>query len=224
MGSPPRVRGKVFLQSFPFPHIRITPACAGKRYLRPPAPILIQDHPRVCGEKTAQIAEILNLPGSPPRVRGKVCTHLWTVERDRITPACAGKSSRHPVLLLQPEDHPRVCGEKYNFINRNPPKHGSPPRVRGKDWKSFSVFLHDRITPACAGKRVCIPMRSCGRGDHPRVCGEKLIFSLSHLLKQGSPPRVRGKEVTSRQNFVWIRITPACAGKRERAAPRRQEG
>ena len=158
----------------------------------------------MCGEKTALHLGISRKGGSPPRVRGKVI--------------------QASAFFLASADHPRVCGEKYNFINRNPPKHGSPPRVRGKDWKSFSVFLHDRITPACAGKRVCIPMRSCGRGDHPRVCGEKLIFSLSHLLKQGSPPRVRGKEVTSRQNFVWIRITPACAGKRERAAPRRQEG
>ena len=148
------MRGKVVLLSRFSAFWRITPACAGKSFPRRARHGCRWDHPRVCGEKTAQIAEILNLPGSPPRVRGKVCTHLWTVERDRITPACAGKSSRHPVLLLQPEDHPRVCGEKLFCCQGSVPFGGSPPRVRGKASDALLHRLGVGITPACAGKRL----------------------------------------------------------------------
>ena len=70
-----------------------------------------------------------------------------------------------------------------------------------------------RITPACAGKRVCIPMRSCGRGDHPRVCGEKGLHPHALLWAGGSPPRVRGKAPPWTTRGFRCRITPACAGK-----------
>ena len=52
-GSPPRVRGKVFLPRSFCALGGITPACAGKRMFcrldREPE----RDHPRVCGEKAA---------------------------------------------------------------------------------------------------------------------------------------------------------------------------
>lgn len=49
-GSPPRMRGKVFLLSFTMIRLRITPAYAE----RPTLVVLLllqKDHPRVCGEK-----------------------------------------------------------------------------------------------------------------------------------------------------------------------------
>ena len=51
--------------------MRITPACAGKSYRKFGVAFVIQDHPRVCGEKENLIIYYHNLKGSPPRVRGK---------------------------------------------------------------------------------------------------------------------------------------------------------
>ena len=51
-------------------------------------------------------------------------------------------------------------------------------------------------------------------GDHPRECGEKETFAKIWARKIGSPPRVRGKEITFRFNSKQLRITPASAGKR----------
>ena len=51
MGSPPRVRGKVDANQDGKYLTRITPACAGKRQVFLTARILVEDHPRVCGEK-----------------------------------------------------------------------------------------------------------------------------------------------------------------------------
>ena len=50
-GSPPRVRGKVIGSMALFAGVRITPACAGKRFFNLHIAIMVWDHPRVCGEK-----------------------------------------------------------------------------------------------------------------------------------------------------------------------------
>ena len=70
-GSPPHVRGKVCLvlaQSF---ELGITPACAGKRQPDRRRPRVHQDHPRMCGEKAAELIAAAPSKGSPPHVRGK---------------------------------------------------------------------------------------------------------------------------------------------------------
>ena len=51
-GSPPRVRGKEYMQSKARLNSRITPACAGKREYGMDKVKYIKDHPRVCGEKS----------------------------------------------------------------------------------------------------------------------------------------------------------------------------
>ena len=113
----------------------ITPACAGKRQTRVVAPVQVEDHPRVCGEKVAFGSPFTTLLGSPPRVRGKESQAETVPIELGITPACAGKSSTRCRGERQPEDHPRVCGEKLTFGTLDKQPEGSPPRVRGKaDW------------------------------------------------------------------------------------------
>ena len=70
-----------------------------------------------------------------------------------------------------------------------------------------------RITPACAGKRS--DQRFCAPHgwDHPRVCGEKFENLMGQNDKTGSPPRVRGKVLVTKNFLVFVGITPACAGK-----------
>ena len=50
-------------------------------------------------------------------------------------------------------------------------------------------------------------------GDHPRVCGEKLLMRLLGTSLGGSPPRMRGKAWAAWIPSPCIRITPAYAGK-----------
>ena len=153
-GSPPRVRGKGNDLADCDGFVRITPACAGEGSGRPGRRATCRDHPRVCGEKTKKGDLTCRLIGSPPRVRGKVAGNGRSVEDERITPACAGKSHLRLGGRQAGEGHPRVCGEKI----QDTPKHvgvtGSPPRVRGKGARSFMTRQRNRITPACAGKRT----------------------------------------------------------------------
>ena len=147
-------------------------------------------------------------------MRGKARLPDAVQLRQRITPACAGKSEdatrNNPVL----KDHPRVCGEKTssNVPERKNP--GSPPRMQGKGCPLLFRYYFIGITPACAGKSSWCGSHPPASGDHPRVCGEKVIQVVPPAPQVGSPPRVRGK-VTPHHRVANDRgITPACAGKR----------
>ena len=72
MGSPPPMRGNVFISSAADAAAGITPAYAGKSpgfcLDSPP----LKDHPRLCGEKFPGRALTVSTIGSPPPLRGKV--------------------------------------------------------------------------------------------------------------------------------------------------------
>ena len=75
-GSPPRGRGKGGLALCWPPPPRITPAWAGKSTWAPSFKDLLQDHPRVGGEKQKTGFSGLCYVGSPPRGRGKAGVDL----------------------------------------------------------------------------------------------------------------------------------------------------
>ena len=151
--------------------------------------------------------------GSPPRVRGKLNRVRIASCRLRITPARAGKTSRHLTRRAFRTDHPRACGENA-FPTLIPGVNtGSPPRVRGKRCLCAEYALSLGITPARAGKT-----RRCWTGwktaeDHPRACGENFNPVSSPSPYPGSPPRVRGKPFVTSRDERRRGITPARAGK-----------
>ena len=109
-----------------------------------------------------------------------------------------------------------MCGEKKLNNKQKYRSGGSPPRVRGKaDVRRRGAYT-SRITPACAGKRHSDCTGNSAHRDHPRVCGEKLSCRCPVLSRLGSPPRVRGKGAMPDGIAGHHRITPACAGKREK--------
>ena len=117
---------------------------------------------------------------------------------------------------------------------------GSPPRMRGKGVHGVLQELCCGITPAYAGKSLFSGLYIRINGDHPRVCGEKLLdrywigtglsdtkdhprvcgekrSSLAHgRYRMGSPPRMRGKVLSGLATWLPIGITPAYAGKRRK--------
>ena len=111
-GSPPRMRGKGSHLHSVWESFGITPACAGKSGSAAWHRWACRDHPRVCGEKHLLRCAVLDLEGSPPRVRGKGYDVVGRLGGVRITPACAGKRSIWRPGSAGCGDHPRVCGEK----------------------------------------------------------------------------------------------------------------
>ena len=132
VGSPPHVRGKAPFGGFAKVPGGITPAYAGKRSAKPLHSYNSWDHPRVCGEKGDGSSAAAAEPGSPPRMRGKVLLSPFFQPMPGITPAYAGKRVFASTRLCNSRDHPRMCGEKKNCLERGGEKAGSPPHVRGK--------------------------------------------------------------------------------------------
>ena len=85
--------------------------------------------------------------------------------------------------------------------------------MRGKAKEEPYRPCHPGITPACAGKRSRRTGRRWSSRDHPRVCGEKPKVMNLVLVRPGSPPHVRGKELRTAFKPCRLGITPACAGK-----------
>ena len=188
------MRGKAPAGFADFRQGGITPACAGKSAVAAENRLLI--------------------PGSPPRVRGKVFKLPKAVKRAGITPACAGKRPGVRRRCTSCRDHPRVCGEKFRLTSVTTPQRGSPPRMRGKEL-SVSAHCHIcGITPAYAGKSEAVNGPGIAGKDHPRVCGEKRYSWEKSTCKIGSPPRMRGKGYPCRYLQRDVGITPAYAGKR----------
>ena len=71
--------------------LRITPAWAGKRLIVRRVVLKSEDHPRVGGEKRANLVPMTPNKGSPPRGRGKETVSMDPDMTIRITPAWAGK-------------------------------------------------------------------------------------------------------------------------------------
>ena len=218
MGSPPRMRGKLKKPAEDFKVKGITPAHAGKTDIESIQNAYNGDHPRACGENTPLGGNMITMPGSPPRVRGKrdeVDRHIYSIG---ITPACAGKTGGNALLHSLIEDHPRVCGENYELRRHSDRCQGSPPRVRGKLCIRLNALQDNGITPACAGKTTARQPRKRRRRDHPRVCGENPKGYFKQITLTGSPPRVRGKLHKRGLLRGSLGITPACAGKTQTQA------
>ena len=111
------------------------------------------------------------------------------------------------------QDHPRRCGENglSSAVGFRLP--GSPPQVRGKLAFARTQASQDGITPAGAGKTCFRIGGFVVHLDHPRRCGENLLYLNHEDLQVGSPPQVRGKLEPVGISEQFDRITPAGAGK-----------
>ena len=152
-GSSPRVRGKDDLALHRGYRQGIIPAGAGKRDTRSALESQRRDHPRGCGEKLSASAAGRGLPGSSPRVRGKVAALGLPLSGSGIIPAGAGKRGEVYSEIKGSGDHPRGCGEKtLRWVSVRFGR-GSSPRVRGKGVAELAHRRRPGIIPAGAGKR-----------------------------------------------------------------------
>ena len=92
-GSPPHARGRLPQALAVARRRRITPACAGKTPSTPDRRTPWSDHPRMRGEDCAMSLKKVETAGSPPHARGRLVRNRKHGVADRITPACAGKTS-----------------------------------------------------------------------------------------------------------------------------------
>ena len=151
-GSPPHARGRLSPSSLPCRPTRITPACAGKTGDRSPCHNDRSDHPRMRGEDLFVSFWVTYQSGSPPHARGRLVRLPCVRVDERITPACAGKTTCDTPTLPASSDHPRMRGEDFNCSGIVWTSSGSPPHARGRLEDVGRRLAWGGITPACAGK------------------------------------------------------------------------
>ena len=115
LGSSPRMRGKVNAATLNELSTGIIPAYAGKRFCYSFHEVIIEDHPRVCGEKSVEARSVNGLAGSSPRMRGKVFDIETLAKTYGIIPAYAGKRLKRsrstvPPVAIVPL-FPSVCNK-----------------------------------------------------------------------------------------------------------------
>ena len=139
MGSSPRMRGTLALRGGLRELLGIIPAYAGNTQHGRGFRTAVWDHPRVCGEHSWRASRAAPMAGSSPRMRGE---HIWTgcmtsrtsgssprmrgthydkfpqLEPEGIIPAYAGNTGMSVRTLANWRDHPRVCGEHWNWRER----------------------------------------------------------------------------------------------------------
>ena len=171
-GSSPRVRGKLHRVAQAHQRRGLIPACAGKTHDNRIPLVVTEAHPRVCGENQVITTACAQLPGSSPRVRGKLGRSGGLSLSPGLIPACAGKTGGNPQGSAKDRAHPRVCGENGGEHVGVFVAEGSSPRVRGKRHIDTRVRVGGGLIPACAGKTSMLVQPRDERGAHPRVCGE----------------------------------------------------
>ena len=89
---------------------------------------------------------------------------------------------------------------------------GSSPRMRGTRLIYASGSLTVGIIPADAGNTWESGAMLSTCRDHPRGCGEHIVFICKYPLMAGSSPRMRGTLIIDNANNAVIGIIPADAG------------
>ena len=211
-GSAPRARGTRLAQRLQLLIVRISPACAGNTSTKSPREPHTPDQPRVRGEHLRSGRRVSQRAGSAPRARGtRAIPSAWSAF-SRISPACAGNTSKTTPLRQTLPDQPRVRGEHSVGHADQVERDGSAPRARGTRRGERGGGQFVRISPACAGNTAGT-LRAPGTSpDQPRVRGEHVTGTVTGGTPPGSAPRARGTRDAATVGLAHRRISPACAG------------
>ena len=222
-GSPPLARGTGDICGVCWPPAWITPACAGNRQCDNLLHTCGWDHPRLRGEQLPSVRHGAGDKGSPPLARGTVSKVIVPLDTVGITPACAGNRVYTASRPSRPADHPRLRGEQFQLSLLAVWDSGSPPLARGTAAPNTLPSARAGITPACAGNSFQTRPVTALRWDHPRLRGEQTLWAKTCGSHRGSPPLARGTAGLTLTAGSAARITPACAGNRQRQRQRQRE-
>ena len=153
-GSSPRLRGTHVHYGGRDRVERFIPAPAGNAKLKEAMQATPAVHPRACGERNLQWADLQGANGSSPRLRGTLDAGELGLSRHRFIPAPAGNAIAGRRGSAAPPVHPRACGERNLGLGAAAISDGSSPRLRGTPVTVSTDNLMDRFIPAPAGNAL----------------------------------------------------------------------
>ena len=212
-GSPPRAWGRRASRWVAVEQRRFTPTCVGKTLATRHRSLGWSVHPHVRGEDALLAGGGFVRSGSPPRAWGRRNITVPTLQKERFTPTCVGKTPAQPPASAAAPVHPHVRGEDWCiWLSRNP-RGGSPPRAWGRRLITLWAGDRCRFTPTCVGKTVFPSSANCSPAVHPHVRGEDCWAERWQFGRCGSPPRAWGRREPLAAAPLGDRFTPTCVGK-----------
>ena len=136
-----------------------------------------------------------------------------------IIPAHAGNTVRCGPVPAPSRDHPRACGEHSTLTRSSTIRAGSSPRMRGTPFHRRENPRYRGIIPAHAGNTHTASSQFQRIWDHPRACGEHVLWSRPAISAGGSSPRMRGTPRIRHLELAVRHIIPAHAGNTRPVAP-----
>ena len=118
---------------------RITPAYAGKTCVLSFSFRSGKDHPRIRGKDSVMHSPLVCSQGSPPHTRERPVNTESVVSIHRITPAYAGKTAVSKMIIISPQDHPRIRGKDDTCTASCLSVVGSPPHTRERQLRSLII-------------------------------------------------------------------------------------
>ncbi len=150
--------------------------------------------------------------GSSPHARETPGQHRIAAVHQRLIPACAGNTYRHPADRRRWPAHPRMRG-KHALPSLNcASAAGSSPHARETLRQSVRPSFRRRLIPACAGNTATGAQAALGQTAHPRMRGKHLIVDKITGGAIGSSPHARETQTAHHGHAGMSRLIPACAG------------
>ena len=212
LGSSPHTRGTHLQRAHRQCRVRFIPAYAGNARSGRTGRREQAVHPRIRGERWNSRTKGKHGTGSSPHTRG---THSGDIPEFlfwRFIPAYAGNASDSHLIAMWLPVHPRIRGERGTRLMLLRVKGGSSPHTRGTLVTDTIPDGWRRFIPAYAGN-ACHhdPSPRCS-AVHPRIRGERPIYSAHVVETDGSSPHTRGTRQDTRGLFLAFRFIPAYAG------------
>ena len=192
---------------------RLTPADAGRTTTLAAGTTAAAAHPRRRGEDVGVDLRGVDGVDSPPQTRGGQPGPGGGAQGVGLTPADAGRTGSCSGSWCGWPAHPRRRGEDPGPHRGPSLTEGSPPQTRGGRLGLAGGALHDRLTPADAGRTSTPSSPSSTSGAHPRRRGEDSAAAIRDFPAPGSPPQTRGGRTSPDLRPSSVRLTPADAGR-----------
>ena len=141
---------------------------------------------------------------------------MWVKDAGRDTgliPAHAGKTPGSVDSHAASWAHPRSRGENGKAIVSFDAGSGSSPLTRGKPQHTHPGQQARRLIPAHAGKTNVVISPCLARRAHPRSRGENAVEMEPAVVRTGSSPLTRGKQLVGALVLDGLGLIPAHAGK-----------
>ncbi len=193
-GSPPRVWGRRLAFYVRLLRSRFTPTRVGTTVWVSVVSAASAVHPHACGDDAPDHICGRPIPGSPPRVWGRLRRKSSNCSRAFGSPPRVwGRLTVAANNVVICTVHPHACGDDARSPSAMVQRSGSPPRVWGRRDRAPAALAIARFTPTRVGTTCRRFVASTTPPVHPHACGDDAKRLGITTVERGSPPRVWGR-------------------------------